>query len=237
MVSYLNDRAPSSISEIYIQVKLSSIFMADIDWLNANWLNLLTELNVNLSEGEAVFKDLVTAHSDLTRHYHNLDHVEYLLRLASVQKTIESLAVIYLAAWFHDCIYDSQRKDNEIKSAVYAKETLTRLHIAPNIVRSVRQIVLSTQKHQPLTDRIDNLVFLDLDLAILGTSGDRYAEYATAIRKEYSWLSDRDYQQGRKQVLASFLAREKIYYTDYFYQNREQQARANLARERKLLCG
>ena len=207
-----------------------------IDWLKSNWLNLLTELNADLYKGEAVFEDLVKAHSDSARHYHNLNHVADLLRLIeSVRAIAESSPTIELTAWFHDYIYDSRRQDNEIKSAICSEEILTRLNVAPDIVQTVKQIILSTRKHQPLTNSIDNLIFLDLDLAILGVSSDRYFEYATAIRKEYSWFSDRNYQKGRKQVLNTFLTRSKIYYTDYFYQTREQQARANLAREIGLL--
>ena len=203
--------------------------MANLNWLKLNWLNLLTELNTDLLRGEVVFKNLVEAHSDSARHYHNLNHVRDLLSWAESSPTIE------LAAWFHDYVYDSRRQDNEIKSAIYAEETLTRLNIAPDIIQTVKQIILSTQKHQPLIGSIDNLIFLDLDLGILGALSDRYFKYATAIRKEYSWLSDRDYQRGRKQVLNSFLARTNIYYTDYFYHSREQQARVNLAQEIEIL--
>ena len=206
-----------------------------INWLKSNWLNLLTKLNADLLAGEAVFKDLEEAHSDSARHYHNLNHVGDLLIWIESVRLAESLPTIELAAWFHDYVYDSRRQDNEIKSAICAEETLTRLNVAPDIIQTVKQIILSTQKHQPLIESIDNLIFLDLDLAILAASSDRYFKYAAAIRKEYSWLSDRDYRQGRKQVLNSFLARNNIYYTDYFDRRWEQQARANLAREILLL--
>ena len=49
-----------------------------------------------------------------------------------------------------------------------------------------------------------NLIFLDLDLAIIGTEPNKYLEYAKAIRKEYRWLGDRDYQRGRIKVLTNF---------------------------------
>ncbi|MEL6928386.1 MAG: hypothetical protein AAFO95_07115, partial [Cyanobacteria bacterium J06600_6] len=118
---------------------------------------------------------------------------------------------------------------------VYANQALTQLQLASGLVDSVEQIIISTQKHQPLIDGVDNRLFLDLDLAILGESGDRYWQYAQAIRKEYSWLSDRDYQQGRKRVLTSFLSRKNIYYTGYFARKLEQQARTNLRKEIRLL--
>ena len=79
-----------------------------------------------------------------------------------------------------------------------------------------------------------NSIFLDADLSILGTSPDNYWKYARAIRNEYNWLTERDYRRGRKQVITTFLSREKIYYTNYFHERLERQARANLKAEIKF---
>jgi len=203
--------------------------------LKQNWFNLLNELEADLSISETIFRELIAAYTDVSRHYHDLDHVWHLLTLAeSTEDIAEYPSAIKLAAWFHDYVYDSQAQDNEIKSAVYAEETLSRLNLDRDLTDLVKQIILSTQKHQPMLNSIDNLLFLDLDLSILGASGDRYFKYAQNIRKEYSWLRDRDYQMGRKRVLTNFLNRDKIYYTAYFNRKLEQQARANLAREIEL---
>lgn len=193
---------------------------------------MLTELAADLSAAETVFAELVTAYGDPTRHYHNLEHIQDLLNGAeSVQNLAESMPVIKLAIWFHDYIYDPQAQDNELKSAIYAEQVLTQLNVDSQIIQLVKQIILSTQKHQPLVNTVDNLILLDLDLAILGTSSDRYQQYVTLIRQEYSWLSDRDFYQGRKRVLQNFLTRTRIYYTDYFYQQLEPQARTNITEE------
>ena len=198
----------------------------------SNWFSLLKESQASFQMQEAVFRDLVDTHSAPVRYYHNLNHVRYLLDLsAEVEAIAERPTVIQLAAWFHDCVYNSQAQDNEINSAIYAVKTLNELNIAPEVIKSVRQIILSTQKHQPIIDTLDCLIFLDLDLAILGASLDEYRKYALAIRKEYSWLSDRDYQRGRKTVLANFIARKRIYFTNYYYCRLEETARANLAAE------
>ena len=200
--------------------------------LKQDWFGLLNELQSDLSIGATVFEELIVAHTNASRYYHNSEHVRHLLTLAKSTEVIaENSSVIKLAAWFHDYVYDPQAQDNEIKSAVYAEETLTKLNVASDLINLVKQIIVSTQKHKPLSNSIDNLLFLDLDLSILGASGDRYLKYAQNIRKEYSWLSDRDYQLGRRRVLKGFLARNKIYYTNYFYWQLEQQARANLNQE------
>lgn len=207
----------------------------NLEYLRSKWSNLLSNSNANTRLENEVFTALVKAHSAPNRYYHNLNHIEHLLsRIESIAELGDRLSVIYFSAWFHDYIYDPKAKDNEISSAVYAQATLNKLNIAPVIIQSVKQIILSTQDHQPLINSIDNLIFLDVDLAILGTSPNKYLKYAQAIRQEYSWLGDHEYQQGRKQVLTNFLARERIYYTDYFYQKLELTARDNLAAEVEL---
>ena len=203
--------------------------------LKYSWYILLQKIQADSQLGEVIFVDLVNAYSHPTRHYHNLEHIQHLLNLSEkVREISDNLAILQFSAWFHDYVYDSQAKDNEFKSAIYAEKTLNTLNVSPDIIQLVKQIILSTQKHEPLTDNIDNLIFLDADLSILGASSDKYLKYAQAIRQEYSWLSNGDYQQGRKQILANFLARERIYYTDYFYQQLEMQARNNLESEIEL---
>lgn len=207
----------------------------EISLLRASWHNLLQKLQANSQLGEIIFANLVNAYSHHTRHYHNLEHIQHLLNLSETVKEISNrFTVLQLSAWFHDYVYVPQAKDNEEKSAVTAEKTLNNLNVSPDIIYSVKKIILSTQKHQPLIDSIDNLIFLDTDLSILGISPDNYWKYVRAIRQEYNWLSDRDYQKGRKQVLTNFLIRERIYYTNYFYQRLEVQARDNLKAEIKF---
>ena len=200
----------------------------------SSWSNLLTTLQIDRASGEIIFNNLVAAYSDRDRHYHNLQHVQNLLDLLTeVKDSCQCFEGLQLTAWFHDYIYIPQAKDNELQSALYAENVLNKLNLDRDIIRSVKQIIISTQKHQPLMEGIDNLIFLDADLAILGATSDRYQKYAREIRKEYSYLSDRDYQQGRKRVLASFISKPRIYYTDYFYRKLEQQARDNIQTEFK----
>ncbi|MCC0177930.1 hypothetical protein I4641_13170 [Waterburya agarophytonicola K14] len=184
----------------------------------------------------AVFDDLVNAYCNPARHYHNLDHIAQILELLEQIKDIaDRFVVLQFSAWFHDYIYNPQGKDNEVASAIYAERILQELNLDLEIIQPVKQIIISTKKHEPLLDSVDNLFFLDADLSILGTSPDKYWAYARAIRQEYQYLSDRDYSLGRKKVLNSFLKRARIYYSDRFYQQFEQQARKNLIAEIKAI--
>lgn len=204
--------------------------------LRSSWFDSLQQLQADTKLGETVFSDLVKTYGHAARHYHNLAHIHYVLTtLTQAQAQITNFPALQLCAWFHDYVCVPQALDNEVQSAVYAERTLARLKIDFDTIRLVQQIILSTRKHEPLLAETDNLVFLDVDLAILGSSADQYRAYAQAIRAEYQSVSDRDYQAGRTQVLAQFLAREQIYYTDYFYQTLESTARENLQAEIMLL--
>lgn len=112
---------------------------------------------------------------------------------------------------------------------------MQKLGLDREVSSRVTQIILSTKKYQPLLANIDNLIFLNVDLGILGTTASRYQEYTRAIRQEYRHLSDRNYQQGRKQVLNQFSSRARIYYTDYFFQKFELSARKNIQLELNAL--
>jgi len=200
--------------------------------LKTNWFNLLATLQVDQQIAEEIFSNLVDAYSQSDRYYHNLRHIQHLLNLlAEVKDSCQCFTGLQLTAWFHDYIYVPQAQDNELKSALSAENILGRFNLDRDTIQLVKQIIISTQKHQQRVRGTDNLIFLDVDLAILGATSDRYQEYAREIRKEYGYLSDRQYQQGRKRVLASFISRSRIYYTDYFYQKLEQQARHNIQAE------
>lgn len=203
-----------------------------LDRLRQSWFDLLDRSWADLKLGEKIFDSLVDSYSQDARSYHNLQHVDDLFRLLeNIRNSSKDINVLQFSTWFHDYIYDPQDLDNEAKSAVCAAKYLDRLKIDSQTIEAVTEIILSTRKHQPLIEGIDNQIFLDLDLAILGAESNKYQKYAQAIRQEYSYLGDRDYQQGRQKVLTNFLSRERIYFTHNFYQQLESTARKNLQME------
>jgi predicted metal-dependent HD superfamily phosphohydrolase len=146
-----------------------------------------------------------------------------LLLLDEYPEALEHKRDIQLTIFFHDIIYDATKKGNEEKSARIAQKLL-----GEHYTQLIQQLILSTKKHQPLNDLHENAVLLDLDLAILGSSLELYDAYRTAIRMEYNVYPNLLYNPGRKKVLQKFLEREKLYFTDYFHEKYEQQARSNL---------
>jgi predicted metal-dependent HD superfamily phosphohydrolase len=75
----------------------------------------------------------------------------------------------------------------------------------------------------------DCALFLDMDLSILGAPTAVFARYEADIRREYAMVPEDAYRAGRSAVLERFLARDRLYFSDYFHARLEAPARCNLA--------
>jgi predicted metal-dependent HD superfamily phosphohydrolase len=207
----------------------------DIDRLRDQWLNLLNQFPPDENESRKLF-DLIAKHySEKSRFYHNLSHIKALLESSDGIESIENRAAVHLAIWFHDVIYKTRRSDNEEKSAEMAVTSLGKLFIPTNTINMVRDMILATKTHEADSLTEDAKIFLDLDLAILGTREEIYKAYSAAIRKEYSWVPGFLYKRGRKNILESFLNRESIYYTEEMTAKYTAQARRNIENELREL--
>jgi predicted metal-dependent HD superfamily phosphohydrolase len=183
-------------------------------------------------EVDRIFQLLVIAYTQPDRHYHNLQHIHHVLTILDrfADRLQDPMSVI-LAAWFHDFVYDARSTDNEIQSAKLAGELLQDIGLSIGTIDRTQQLILATQGHQADFDDNDLCIFLDADLAILGTNPEQYQIYARAIRLEYSWVSDELYRAGRIRVLESFLQRDRLYHTKLLFNELESRARLNIEAE------
>jgi predicted metal-dependent HD superfamily phosphohydrolase len=208
----------------------------DQDFLHAQWVSLTSQYAPAPSVIESLFNALVEHYSANERAYHNLSHIQSLLVLSeSLLDKIQNRDAHYFAVWFHDVIYDTRRPDNEEKSAEFAAEALARLGVQGPTIAAVREMILATKHHRGEDLSWDMKAFLDLDTSILGAPEGIYEEYSRAIRKEYSWVPDALYREGRTKVLNDFLGRGRIYHTEEIRAKYEAQARHNIAEEIKTL--
>jgi predicted metal-dependent HD superfamily phosphohydrolase len=205
--------------------------MSNIHELNQKWQQCWTDRSLQ-PEVDFVFGLLVNGYSKPDRHYHNLTHLNHLLiTIDRFTDELQHPTAVKLAAWFHDFVYDPQASDNEFQSAELARELLTELNLSPALIDRVQQLILATKGHQIDPNDVDRSIFLDADLAILGTNPIQYQDYARSIRQEYSWVSDVEYQIGRTKVLESFLQRDRLYYTNLLFDELESIARTNMQQE------
>ncbi|MDE1464965.1 HD domain-containing protein [Spartinivicinus poritis] len=189
---------------------------------------------------EKALKKLVGQYRQPWRHYHTLKHIEQMLSLfQQYESSISSPPTVFFSICFHDYYYLPWRKNNEKRSAIKAIKELEKLHLG-SLSHDVEHMILATEKHLPSADlfpinKTDTELLLDFDLAILGSQWVNYLHYCQQIRKEYWFVPQNKYQAGRKQILMNFLTRERLYFSEQFFAQLEQQARENIQREIQLL--
>lgn len=184
------------------------------------------------SSGAALWTELGTLYSESHRHYHHLGHIAS--SLAEFDATGSNNPLIEGAIWFHDVIYDPKRGDNEAASIAWFLDA-TSSWLAPQSATAITRLIEATDFRLPLSDDPDSRLMVDIDLAILSTSPEAYADYCQAIRREYAHVSDEAFREGRAKVMAGFLERP-IYRTEWFI-DREERARENIVLELGRLVG
>lgn len=185
-----------------------------------------------LRDSGTIFDLLWKLYSEKHRAYHNLNHIRFLLGLfEDFGEFINDKPCVFFTIWFHDAVYDPRKNDNEKLSAELAVKCLKQISLPKEKIAKIEKIILATEKHSAETLDADSKIFLDFDLVILGAESDIYKEYAEAIRKEYSFVSEEDYKIGRGQVLQNFLKRDFIYVTDIMREKFETKARRNIKNE------
>lgn len=208
-----------------------------ISWLKREWYELTLKYVEDQVIVDGFWQDLVSSYNNKSRHYHNLSHIHNMLVEAkSIKTNIVNFDDLCFAIWYHDVVYESTRNDNEKRSAIFAKKYLKSFNIEEKRLKNIEKLIVSTQKHQILiAENNDNAYLLDLDLSILGTDWDIYEKYTQDIRKEYKVYPNFIYEKGRKKVLRHFLERENLFFSSYFKNRFEAQAKANIKREIDLL--
>jgi predicted metal-dependent HD superfamily phosphohydrolase len=181
---------------------------------------------------------LEAAYATPPRAYHNFRHVQHVLQhydaVAAGPGWLQPREV-FLAALYHDAIYDAARRDNEARSAELAREHIARWLPDDGVDASrVSDLVNLTARHGALApgdvDR-DAALFLDCDMAILGAEPAAFDAYDRGIAAEYrghvpGWL----FRINRRRFLKTLLGRERIFLSDFFHDRFDARARGNLRR-------
>jgi len=183
---------------------------------------------LGLNADAACLDRLLGSHAGPGRHYHTLQHLSECLTLfAEFAHLAERPGEVAIALWFHDAIYVPRAPDNEARSAAWAAEALRAACADQSVIARVEALIMATAGHDAHGNQDAHLV-IDIDLAILGATPARFAEYEQQVRAEYAAVPLEVYQQKRAELLASFLARPAIYGTPELHARLEAQARINL---------
>ncbi len=195
--------------------------------LTTRWLTLAESVDAPT----AAIDQLLTLHREPHRRYHTAKHVLALLRhLDSIDTSLDPAP--RLAAFYHDAIHETANhtgdESNEELSAQLAELELATCDA--HLVDRVAALIRATDGHL-LIDDSSAAVFLDADLAILGSSSDRYTIYTQQIREEYGHVPDDQFRTGRSVVLEDLLSRDQLYFSSDGIDRWEEPARRNMTAE------
>ena len=182
-----------------------------------------------------MFERVIACYSEPHRKYHTVRHLdECLAKLQELRTEANHPEEVELALWFHDAVYDTKRQDNEAKSAEWARATATAANLPGAVGERIYNLILAT-RHDAEPSEFDEKVLVDVDLSILGEAPERFDEYESQIREEYSWVPTIEFRSKRREILKRLLARASIFSTRKFAEAYEARARANLERSIKRL--
>lgn len=185
-------------------------------------------------------RELRQRYSEPQRHYHTWQHVEALLgHYETIRDQLRDPTAVLWALYWHDAIYDPQASDNEDKSADLLAEMAApdlsdaTLKRADTIIRATRQHLVPPGLSAE--DQSDLELFLDIDLSILAAPEMVFDQYETQIRQEYAFVPEPLYLEARSDILKGFLKRQRLYFSDHFFNLWEDRARTNLQRSIAML--
>lgn len=192
--------------------------------LYQTWIGICNHFGLNRSS--IIFENVIKRYAEYHRTYHGLVHLcECFQSLRD--NDCDRFHEIALAILFHDAIYDVRRTDNEQQSAELAKQELSSIGMHPVVINRIEKMILLT-KHDREPDSQDEMLMLDVDLAIFGSGTQRLIEYNRQIRVEYKHVPNQIYFNKRREVLQNFLNKDRIYHTQEFYYQFEKAARADI---------
>jgi predicted metal-dependent HD superfamily phosphohydrolase len=186
--------------------------------------------------GGAVAAQIIHHYTEPHRFYHTLQHILFMLsEFETVREISRNPLALELAILYHDIVYLPESTKNEEGSAEVFSIHAEALNLNPQLVGETKKLILATKFHSPYDE--DSALLIDLDLLILGQSEKTFDEYEVNIRREYAHESDYLRSVKRIGVLEKFLARPRIYNTQYFHEQYEDAARNNLTRSIAKLKG
>jgi len=179
----------------------------------------------------ALVTELAAAYGEPHRAYHTATHVADVL--GWYDQVADDLGwshatEVYVAIVFHDAIYIPGARDNEARSAAWARAA--GLAVDADRVAHLIELTAHHGKLAPTEVDAEAARFLDCDMAILGSEPAAFDAYDAAIAIEYRHIPRDAYLAGRRAFLTGLLASPRIFLSDYFHARLDARARANVAR-------
>ncbi|XP_050592070.1 uncharacterized protein LOC126923079 isoform X2 [Bombus affinis] len=211
--------------------------------IEESWKEAIDGLNSDVCD--TWFTKLQEAYSEEKRTYHNLDSLhDKLNHYYEIKNNLKNPQAVLLALFFQNFEYDPKALDDENMNLEHFNAFADEAEIPADaqLREEACELLKVAATHSTDAHKIggafgseDAHYFLDLDMAVLGSCPESYAEYREKVRGEYSFLSEPMYIALRLKVLQNFVQIPNIFATKEFREKYEEQARQNIQAEVELL--
>lgn len=139
---------------------------------------------------------ITSRYAEKHRFYHTFEHIEDLLGQLEKQGLYDN-DILFLAAVYHDIVYNPALNNNEQLSAdEFEKDAAIYLkHIDKGIIDEIKQVILDTKTHIATTKLSG--VFCDMDMSVLKRPFAGLIAYEDQVFKEFQFYDYKSYKAGR----------------------------------------
>ncbi|MES2763356.1 MAG: adenylyltransferase/cytidyltransferase family protein [Bacteroidota bacterium] len=151
--------------------------------------------------------DVINLYDEPHRFYHTLAHIEDVLKQLHDTDLLKH-DELFLAAVFHDIVYDPKSKTNEEDSAEYFLHQAKSSGLSSDQKNHIKQLILDTKSHKPTVQFSEELI--KADLSIFNASFDKLIVYEQQIFKEFQFVDYKEYKPKRIEFLTHFNTQGKL---------------------------
>ena len=199
---------------------------------------VLSDLFRHVPLAPSVLRDVQRRMCGPRRQYHTLDHLAVMWhrhrRMArGPLRTLRGRRLVASAIVFHDAVYNPRRSDNEVASAVlWCRLARQSRRLPREMIRQVAVAIEATAHHSDVTVggawKPWVQWVLDLDLAPIASSRQRFMTNGSRLRSEQSHLSATAWQAHARQFYAALQRRDQIFHFPWMVTAFEANARRHL---------
>ncbi len=141
--------------------------------------------------------EVLDCYRESHRYYHTTEHL--LDVIVQLEKLKEFDDELFLAAVYHDAVYDPKAPDNEEQSAELFLTHAKSSALSEKQKTDIKQFILDTKTHKTSSEKSQLLI--NADLNILDQPFAKLMEYERQIFKEYQFVDYKIYKPKRLEVL------------------------------------
>jgi pantetheine-phosphate adenylyltransferase len=151
-------------------------------------------------------KEVLLNYDEPHRFYHTKQHLIDVVSILNKHKVLDD--ELFLAAVYHDAVYNPKADDNEEQSAnLFIKHAL-KSGLTKQQIKEIETFILDTKHHKPSSEK--SKLLMDADLDILNQPLSKLIEYEHQIFKEFQFVDYTVYQPKRIEVLESLNSNGKL---------------------------